>query len=64
MVDVDGSFLYKKQQLLKQTSVHVTPLPRPSPPLSGWEVVSDSNVGTISLRVPVLTPGKYLLLCL
>ncbi len=60
MVDVDGSYLYRKQQLLVQTGAQVpTPLVCPSPPLSGWEVVSESNVGTIS---PVLTSGKHLLL--
>ena len=47
IVDVDGSYLYRKQQLLKQSGVCIAPLPPPSPPLSGWEVVSESNIGLL-----------------
>ena len=58
IVDVDGSYLYRKQQLLKQSGVCIAPLPLPSP-LSGWEVVSESNIGTISPKIPAVTSGKY-----
>ena len=57
VVDVDGSYLYRKQQLLTQTGVHVAPLPQPPPPLTGWEFVFQDTVGTISARIPIVTSG-------
>lgn len=58
VVDVDGSYLYRKQQLVAQTGVQVAPLPPPPPPLTGWESVSDSTIDTISPRVPTVTSGE------
>ena len=58
IVDVDGSYLYRKQQALLHTGVHVEPLPLPAPPLAGWEVVTDSNVDTVSASIPIVTSGK------
>ena len=59
VVDVDGSYLHRKQQSLKQSGVHVAPLPPPAPPLAGWEVVTDGNVDTISASIPMVTSGEY-----
>ena len=62
VVDVDGAYLYRKQQSLIQTCVKVSSLNIPAPPLSSWEVINDSNVKAISPRLPVLTSGRHLLL--
>ena len=56
IVDVDGSYLHRKQQSLKHSGVQVAPLP---PPLAGWEIVTDSNVDTVSVNIPIVTSGKY-----
>lgn len=58
IIDVDGSYLYRKQQALLHSGVQVAPLPPPTPPLAGWEVVTDSNVDTVSASIPPITSGK------
>ena len=58
IVDVDGSYLHRKQQSLQRSGVQVAPLPPPRPPLAGWEIVTDSNVDTVSVNIPVVTSGK------
>ena len=58
IVDPDGSYLYRKQQDLLGIGVQVAPLPPPAPPLAGWEVVTDSNVDTVSASIPTVTSGK------
>ena len=57
IVDVDGSYLYWKQQTITQSGIAVASLPPPSPPLSGWEVVTDGNVQTMASKIPVVTSG-------
>ena len=58
IVDVDGSYLYRKQQALLHSGVQVAPLPPPPPPLAGWEVVTDNNIDTVSTSIPTVTSGK------
>ena len=58
-MDVDGSYLYKKQKSLLQSGVAVAPLDPPSPPLSGWEFVHEGNVQTVALKIPTITQGTY-----
>lgn len=36
----------------------VAPLDAPSPSLSGWEAVTETNVSTIAPKIPVVTSGK------
>jgi len=62
VVDVDGSYLHRKQQSLQHSGVQVAPLPPPAPPLAGWEVVTHSNVATVSLNIPIVTSGKYMII--
>ena len=50
--------LCRKQQALLHSGVQVAPLPPPAPPLAGWEVVTDSNVDTVSASIPTVTSGK------
>lgn len=58
VVDVDGSYMFKKQQHLMQSGLHLASLPPPPPPLGGWKVVNESNVGSISCNIPVVTSGN------
>ncbi len=64
VVDVDGSFLYKKHQRLTATGVSVAPLDLPSQPLSGWESVTEANVKTLAKSVPKVTSGNIPCLCM
>lgn len=58
VVDVDGSYLYRKQQQLSSPGIAFT-TPAPSPPITGWESVTSENVSTMSTKVPCVTPGMY-----
>ena len=58
IVDVDGLYLYRKQQSLIQSSgIKVAPMDPPDPPLSRWKEVTDSNVKIIAPKVPLVTSG-------
>ena len=62
VVDVDGTYLYQKQQSLKQSIRQVAPLPPPAPPLAVWEVVTDNSVNTVAVSIPIVTSGEYCIL--
>ena len=53
-MDVDGSYLWRKQQQLKESgvlaSISATITVLPSPPLSGWVTINESNYKEICLR--------------
>ena len=55
IVDVDGSYLHRKQQHLLESGIRVAPLVPPSPPLTGCEVVTEDNIQTIAQKVPLVT---------
>ena len=57
MVDVDGSYLYRKHQQLLSKGESVAPLSLPDIPLSGWEVVNEQNYTTMAKKIPCVTPG-------
>lgn len=57
VIDVDGSYMYRKEQSLLESGVVVAPQGAPSPPLSGWETVSNASVKSIAPKVPVVTSG-------
>ena len=58
VVDVDGSCLYKKCQRLEKRSRSRPDLNlSPSPPLSGWETVSETNAAMLSKKLPYVTNG-------
>ena len=42
----------------------MAPLPPPAPSLAGWEIVTNSNVDTVSVNVPIVTSrsGKYVII--
>ena len=58
VVDVDGSYLYRKQQTLLSRGAALLPLPLPAPPLAGWVLVTDSNVDSVAASIPNVTSGK------
>ena len=58
IVDVDGSYLYRKQQTLLRRGAVLLPLPLPAPPLAGWVLVTDSSVDSVAVSIPNATSGK------
>ena len=59
IVDVDGSYLYRKYQRLLSEGSTVSPPGLPSTPLSGWEHVGEDNLATMAKKMPCVTPGMY-----
>ena len=57
VVDVDGSYMYRKKQQLSSAGFNVAVLPAPTPPLTGWEQVTSDNSATMSKNIPLVTPG-------
>lgn len=58
VVDVDGSYLYRKYRSLVDSGVTVSFPECPPPPITGWLSVSSNNCATISLSIPTVTSGK------
>ena len=56
VVDVDGSYLYRKRQLL---AIHGGDIIPSSVPLSGWEVINEMNRKDMAKRIHTITHGKY-----
>lgn len=65
IVDVDGSYLYRKHQLLLSKGKSVVPLSLPGIPLSGWERVDKRNYTLMAKKIPCVTPGMlcYMIVC-
>ena len=59
VVDVDGSYMYRKKQQLSSAGFTVATLPAPTPPLSGWEPVTLENSASMSKNIPFVTPGLF-----
>lgn len=49
VVDVDGSYLYRKHQSLQSMGMSVVPLPLPCVSLRGWEQVNEGNYTAMAL---------------
>ncbi|KAL5517990.1 hypothetical protein EMCRGX_G003649 [Ephydatia muelleri] len=60
VIDVDGSYLYRKQQQHLPSATDISMLPVPAPPLMGWESVTKDNVDLISTRIPWVTQDGHL----
>ena len=58
IVDMNGSYVNRKQQVFLHAGVQVAPLPPPAPPLAGWEVATDSNVDAVPESIYTVTSGK------
>ena len=59
MCDVDGSYLFRKQQRAIEAGIAVAPMDIPDPPISGWEQLTNENKYSISSKIPAVMPGKY-----
>ena len=57
VIDVDGSYLVKKHEKLRQAGVNVTPLGPPSLPLSGWITINETNYEGESPKISRVLPG-------
>ena len=57
VIDVDGSYLYQKQQ--KQTA-EITATALPNEPLAGWESIAADNCEDMAKKIPAVMPGKYI----
>ena len=54
VIDVDGSYLYRKRQQLSSAGMTMTAAHAPSPPMTGWESVTSENAGTMGTKSRVL----------
>ena len=59
IVDVGGSYVYKKHQQLMSSGINVAPLKTPPPPLSGWESVTEASIKELASSIPRVTPGTF-----
>ena len=57
VVDVDGSYLWRKQQQLKESGVVVENVGLPSPPPSGWITINETNYKELAKDLPTVTSG-------
>jgi len=55
IVDVDGSYFYRKEQRLISQGIHTVPLALPTTPLAGWESIDATNFK--DKNVPKVMPG-------
>lgn len=60
VVDVDGSYLYRKYKILTNAGEHVSlPSLPPLPPISGWIVMTNENYQSLAPTIPPVTQGTY-----
>ena len=57
VVDVDGSYLYRKYRSLTDAGKQVALSACPSPPISGWRSVTEDTYRTIAPSIPLVTSG-------
>jgi len=55
LVDLGGSYLYRKHQKLVEADETVAPLACPSTPLTGWKAVNTTSVATVGPLIPIVT---------
>ncbi len=59
VIDVDGSYLYKKYKALNESGKQVSLPSIPSPPLTGWTIVTSENFQSVAAFVPRVSHGKF-----
>ena len=57
VVDVDGSYLWRKYQWVSESDANVVPVGVPSPPLTGWQSVMEANHKEYADKIPQVTAG-------
>ena len=55
IVDLDGSYLYRKYESLKNAGEQVSLPADPSPPLAGWKSVKEETYQAIAPSLPLAT---------
>ena len=60
VVDVDGSFLYRKYMSRVNAREKVAEPGPPPPPLTEWKLVSEDTFKDVALHIPLVTSGKLL----
>ena len=58
VIDVDGSYLWRKYQRMSESGVSVVPIGIPSLPLTGWESVTEANHKEYADKIPRVTAGN------
>ena len=58
VVDVDGSFLYRKYMSRLNAGEKVSEPGPPPPPLTDWKLVSGDTFKDVALHIPLVTSGK------
>ena len=58
VIDVDGSYLHRKEQKLNSQGVKTLQLSLPGLPLTGWETFTADNYK--EKTIPKVTPGLYM----
>ena len=59
VVDVDGSYLYRKYKKLAGSGKDVVQPDHPSPPLSGWQIVNENTCKDITPSIPLVIKGTF-----
>ena len=59
VVDVDGSYLYRKYKMLVDAGKHVSLPARPPPPITGWVSLTEENRLSVSSSMPSVTQGEH-----
>ena len=59
VVDVDGSYLYRKYVALTEAGEQVSVPGIPPPPLTGWKCVTEDTYQTIACSIPSVTSGIW-----
>lgn len=59
VVDVDGSYLYRKYKTLSDAGKHVSIPSIPPPPITGWTVMNGENYQSLAPTIPPVTQGVF-----
>ena len=65
VIDVDGSYLYRKYKKLDEAGRCVQlPPHHPPPPISGWITLTNENHESLAPTIPPVTQGMYNYKCI
>ena len=59
VIDVDGSYLTRKMEKLKDSGVNTAPLKLPSIPPAGWNIDSTDNYQHFTDKIPKMMAGTF-----
>ena len=63
IVDVDGSYLYRKQLKANAMSTVNTAIIPTDVPLAGWESITAANCEEVAKKIPAVMPGMCYMKC-